>query len=194
MIGAVGIRKLRIMPLDHVIRQSPHAFGIAARREILERSDADVARRDAGEDSAGQRRLAQHALAGHDRGQRSCGWNSKCRHRLADDVFAQHRTEGRAAIAPARKRRRPRTLQLNVAADAVGIDHLAEQDSASITKLRNEMTELVAGIWHRNRVYAVGYAFAGEDLRSLRAIEPIRIEAEMNGEPPDQVERPPRGS
>ena len=88
MIRAVGMRQIGVVPADHVIRQPPHALGIATRRKILERSDTNVAGRDAGEDSARQRRLAQHALAGHDRGERARGWNAKRRHRLADDVFA----------------------------------------------------------------------------------------------------------
>src|SRR3979411_806214 len=153
----------------------PHALGIAARREILEGSDANVAGRDAGEHGPGQRRLAQHALAGHDSGERSPGWDSKRRHRLADDVFAQHRTERRAAIAPARKWRRAGPLELDVTADSIRIDHLTEQDGAAITELRNEMTALMASISHRNRVCAVGNLLAGEDLDSLGTAQPVRI-------------------
>ena len=59
MIGAVGICRIRIMPRDDVIGELPHGLGIAARGEILEGSDPDVAGGDAGQDSAGQRRLAQ---------------------------------------------------------------------------------------------------------------------------------------
>jgi len=54
MIGALGIGRLRIMPADDVIRQPPHALGIAARREILERADANMAgsRRGSGQPRA----------------------------------------------------------------------------------------------------------------------------------------------
>ncbi len=104
----------------------------------------------------------------------------KRRHRLADDVFAQHRTERRAAVAPARKRRRARALELDVAADAVGVDHLAEQDGAAVAQLRHEMTELVAGIGHRDRVGAIGDALAGQDLGAFRALQQVRIEPEMD--------------
>src|ERR1700704_6376813 len=105
------------MPGNDVIRQPPHAVGIAPRGKILERSDANVAGRDAGEDSPRQRHLAQHALAGHDSGERSCGRNAERGHCLADDVFAQHRTERRAAIAAPRKWCWARPLELNVTAD-----------------------------------------------------------------------------
>ena len=181
------------MPGDDVIGQPPHALGVAARGEKLERADADVAGGDAGEHGAGQRRLAHHALAGHDGGERSRGRNAQRRHRLADDVFAQHRTKRGAAIAAARKRRRARSLELDVAADAVGVDHLAEQDGAAVAELRHEMTELVAGIGHRDRVGAVGDPLAGENFGALRALQPIRIEAEMDRERPVQFDQPRRG-
>ena len=148
--------------------------------KILERADANVAGGDAGEDGPGQRRLPHHALAGHDSGERSRGGNAQRRHRLADDVFAQHRTKRGTAIAPPREGRRAGSLELDVTADAVGVDHLAEQDGAAVAELRHEMTELVAGIGHRNRVGAVGDPLAGEDFGAFRAIQPIRVEAEMD--------------
>src|SRR6185437_15936336 len=46
------------------------------------------------------------------------------------------------AVAPARERGRARAFQLDVAADAVGVDNLAEQDGAAIAQLRDEMAEL----------------------------------------------------
>ena len=180
VIGALGVGRLRVVPGDDVIGQPPHALGIAARGEILEGSDPDVAGGDAGQDRARQRRLAQHALAGRHGGERSRGRNAQRRHRLADDVFAQHRTERGAAVAPARKRRRAGPLELDVAADAVGVDHLAEQDGAAVAELRHEMAELVAGIGHRDRVGAVGEPLAGEDFGAFRAVEPVRIEPEMD--------------
>ena len=119
-------------------------------------------------------------LAGDDGGERARGRNAQRRHRLADDVFAQHRTQRGAAIAAAREWRRARALELDVAADAVGVDDLAEQDGAAVAELRHEMAELVAGIGHRDRVGAVGDALAGEDFGALRAVQPVRIEAELD--------------
>src|SRR6187399_990091 len=48
----------------------------------------------------------------------------------------------------ARKRRRARPLELDVAADAVFVDDFAEQDGPAIAELGHEMAELVAGIGH----------------------------------------------
>ena len=191
-VGTLAVRYIRVMPGDDVIGQLPNALGIAAGREVLEGSDPDVAGGDAGEDSTGQRRLAQYAFAGQHRGERSRGRDSQHRHRLADDVFAQHRTERRAAVAPARKRRRARPLELDVAADAVGVDHLAEQDRAAVTQLRHEMAKLVTGIGHGDRVGAVGQALAGEDFRAFRAFQPVRIEPELERQRPVQFYQPGR--
>ena len=186
------MRQIGVVPADYVIRQPPHALCIATRRKILEGSDTNVAGRDAGENSARQRRLPQYALAGHDRGKRARGRNAKPRHRLADNVFAQDRAERGAAVAAAGKRRRAGPLELDVAADAVRVDHLAEQDGAAVAELGNEMAELVPGIGHCNRVRAFGNAFSSENLGSLPAGEPIRIETEMDRERPVQLDQPGR--
>ncbi len=73
VIGALGCSRIRIVPGDDVIGEPPHALGIAARREILEGSDPDVAGGDPGQHRAGQQGLAHHALAGHHGGERSRG-------------------------------------------------------------------------------------------------------------------------
>ena len=189
-IGPLGRRDLRIVSFDDVIGQPSHALGIAACREILERADADMAGGDAGKHGAGQQGLAHHVLACDHGGERSRGRDTERRHRLADDVFAQHRTERGAAVATARKRRRARPLELDVAAHAVGVDDFAEQDGAAVTELRHEMTELVAGIGHRNRVRALGNTLAGQDLGSLGALEEVGIEAKVDRERPVQFDQP----
>ena len=141
----------------------------------------------------GSARLAQHALAGHDGGERSRRRDAQRRHRLADDVFAQHRAERGAAVAPAGKRRRARSLELDVAADAIGVDHLAEQDGAAVAELRHEMSELMAGIGHRDRLGALGKPFSRENLGPFRAVEPVGIEAKLERQRPVQLDQPRRG-
>ena len=59
--GAVpvrGINRLWVMPRDDVISEAPDRIQIPARREELQGADTDVARRDAGQYRAGQRRPA----------------------------------------------------------------------------------------------------------------------------------------
>ncbi len=106
------------------------------------------------------------------------------------------RSTGPSAARPSPRREKgvgPRALELDVAADAVLVDHLAQQDGAAIAELRHEMAELVAGIGHRDRVGAVGDAFSGKDLGALRGRQQVRIEAEMEGERPVQLDQPGGG-
>ena len=117
-----------------------------------------------------------------DRRERARGRDAERRHRLADDVFAQHRTERRAAVAAARERRRARALELDVAPHARAIDHLAQQDGAAVAELRHEVAELVAGIGERDRLRAGGEAVAGQDLDGLRRRQHVGIEAELAGQ------------
>src|SRR6185312_7319577 len=85
---------------------------------------------------------------------------------------------------------RTRSLELDVAADAVLVDDLTEQDGPAVTELGHEMAELVAGIGHRNRVGAVRQALSGEDFGPFRALQHVWIEAEMDGQGPVQLDQP----
>jgi hypothetical protein len=51
------------------------------------------------------------------------------------------------------------------------------------------MTELVAGIGHRDRVGAIGKPFSREDFGSLGAAKMIRIKAQLNRERPVQFDQ-----
>ena len=103
-VGTLGLRSVRIVPGDDVVGERAHASAIAARGEELEGADADVAGGDAGQHRAGQRGLAEDRLAGGDGGERARGRDAERGHRLADDVFAQHRARARRG-----RRRRGRT-------------------------------------------------------------------------------------
>src|SRR6202000_2319850 len=148
--------RLRIMSCDGVIGEALDAFGITAGSEILERADANVAGGYTSQHRARQRGFAHDVLAGDGGRERARGRNAERRHRFADDIFAQDGAERRAAVATARERRRAGALELDVAADAVDVDHLTEQDGAAIAELWHEMAELVAGIGHGDRITAEG--------------------------------------
>jgi len=65
---------------------------------------------------------------------------------------------------------------------AVAIDHLAEKNGTSVTELRYEGPELVAGISHGERLASLGHPVARENLHTLRGGKLSRIEPEMPGE------------
>ena len=168
---------------DHdVISEAPDRIQIPARREELEGADTDMARRDAGQYRARQGRLAPNRLACRHSGECSSCRNPERRHRLADDVFAQDRPERCAPVAQPGKRRWARPLELDITAHAIAIDHLAEKNGTSVTELRYEGPELVAGISHGERLASLGHPVARENLHTLRGGKLSRIEPEMPGE------------
>jgi hypothetical protein len=96
-----GLRGLRVMSYDDVIGQQPQSLHVAARREELEGADANMACGDPRQHGTRQQGFAHDRLAGRHRRERTRGRDPERRHRLADDVFAEHRPERRAAVAAA---------------------------------------------------------------------------------------------
>ena len=161
-------------------RRAGAAPSSSPRGEILERADADMAGRDAGQHGARQHASRDGRAPRRHGGQRARGRDAERRHRLADDVFAQDRAQRGAPVAAAREGSPPGALELDVDARAVRADDLAQQDGAAVAELRDEMAELVAGIGERDRGRAVGDAIAGEQLCAFGAGERVGIEAESS--------------
>ena len=76
----------------------------------------------------------------------------------------------------------PDPLELDVAAHAVAIDHLAKKNGTSVTELRDESPELMAGISHGERLASRGHPVTREDLHTPWCGKLFRIEPEMPGE------------
>ena len=147
-------RGVRVVARERVRGERHQRLAVAARGEELERADAEVARGDAREDRAGQRLLAHDELPGRRDGERARGRDAQRRHRLADEVLAQHRAERGASVAAARERRASGALELDVASPPVVADDLAEQDRAPVAELRDEPAELMPGVRERDRLRA----------------------------------------
>ena len=145
-IGIFGLRRIRVVPRDDVIGEDLHALHILAGGEILERADADMALRHAHHDGAGQRLFAHGDLTGRHGGECTRRGNAQRCHRLADDIFAQHRSQRRASVAAPREGRRSCAFQLNVVANADRGPSLRPARSRAVTQLRHEIAELMPGI------------------------------------------------
>ena len=94
------------------------------------------------------------------------------------------RRTGPSAARPSPRRENgvgPDPLELDVAAHAVAIDHLAEKNGTSVTELRYESPKLVAAISHGKRLASLGHPVAREDLHALRRGKLSRIEPEVPG-------------
>ena len=171
------IGELRVVPRPRVVRQRPRGLLVVVRRRPLHGADADVARGHAREHGALEHRLAIHRLARRHHRQAPGGRNAERVHRLADDVFPQHRPERGAPVTAAGEPRLPRPFQLNVHAIAGRRDLLAEQDRAAIAEGR-EVAELVTGVRLRDRSPAFGQGIAGENRGAFGPLERLRLESE----------------
>ena len=149
----------------------------------LHRADANVARGDAGEHGAFAHRLAIDRLACRHHRQAARGRDAERVHRLADDVFPQHRTERGTAVAAAREPRLSRAFQLDVDALAGGRDLFTEQNGAAVAE-GGEVAELVTGVGLRDRPRAFRQRVAGEDCGAFGLVECRRVEAERRGQWP----------
>ena len=178
-IGFLHLAKLGIVALDHIVGQCPQSVDILSGGEILERADAHMARRHPHEDGARLRRLAIDLFACRDGGQRACSADAERMHCLREDIFPQHRAECRTAIAAAGERRRPCPLQLDIAAGSVPVDDLAYQNRPSVAELRDEGTELVAGIGHGERGGTLRYDIASKNRGQPLWVGHVRLDAEL---------------
>ena len=150
-------RRLRVVAGDRVVGEPPHerpgrrsraAYWNVPTRMWLAATRASTA--------PGSSVSRATSLARRDDGERPRRGDAERVHRLADHVLAQHRPDGRLAVAAARERRAPRALQVQVAAAAVDVDDLAEQQRAAVAQPRRVAAELVAGVGLRDRRRALG--------------------------------------
>jgi hypothetical protein len=141
-----------------------------------------VARGDACQHRARQHGLAVHGLAGGDDGERTRRRDAERVHGLAHQGFAQHRPDGRLAVAAAGEGRPPRALESDVEAPALAIEDLAEQHGAAIAELRREASELVAGVGLGDRLRAFRHGVAGEQGGAGVAGERVGVESHRLGE------------
>ena len=192
--AAARVARLRVVAGDDVIGQQAQRLDIAARGEELEGADPDVARRHARQHRAGQRRLAPAPARRSSRrpATRVVGMPSAA----IASLTMYSRSTGPSAARPSPRRENgvgPGALELDVAAHAVAVDDLAEQDGAAVAELRHEVAELVAGIGKRDRLDAMGDAVAREDLHALGARQRLGIEAELAGERGVELDQARRG-
>ena len=96
-----GGRRTGIVTCDRVVGEQAQGLAIVSRGEELECPDADMAGCDARQHRSWQGRLAIHLLAGGDGCERARGGDPQGRHRLAHEVFPQHRPQCRPPIAVA---------------------------------------------------------------------------------------------
>ena len=150
---------LRVVAGDRVVREPPH---VAVARRVLERPDADVARRDARQHGAGQRRRRAARARRWPRPPAPARSGSRAR-------ASPRRSRTRAASGRPRpcRRRRARTASARSPSGAGraagrGVEHLAEQQRPSVAEPRRVRPELVPRVDLRDRRRALGRDAAGQ--------------------------------
>jgi hypothetical protein len=145
-VGLVGVGGVGMMAGDGVIGEATQQIDVLTQRGVLERSDAQMARRDPGEHGAALETVADDLFTSRHDGERASGRDPQGVHRLADQVFAQHRAERSAAVSATCERCRPGSLQVEVTPSAFTIVELAEQQCPPVTQAGHESAELMAGV------------------------------------------------
>ena len=90
---------VRKMPLDGVVGQRLQCGDVPQGCSILEGGDPDMALGGSGQHGPGFRSATMDAVARGDDRETACCRDVQCVHRFADQVFAQHRSQRRLAVA-----------------------------------------------------------------------------------------------
>ncbi|MCY1433267.1 hypothetical protein D9M71_492900 [compost metagenome] len=140
------------MAFEDVAAQGFELLVLARVIEVLEVAEAYMAARQAQEHGAGLAGFPVHRGAGAGHAEGAAGGNAKGVQMLAGKELPNRAAQHRAAIAHARVGCLPGALQVQVPVFAGVIDHLAQQQAASITQARVVGAELMPGIDHRPRL------------------------------------------
>ena len=147
-----------------MIGEASQQLDVAGQRGVLEAPDSQVTAGDADEYGAGQHRFPLDRTSGAHHRERARRRNAQRVHRLADDVFAQHRSHRGQAVATACERRAARPLEMDVADAPVVVDELAEQQCPSVAQPRDEATELMPGVGLGYRGRTAGYSGCPQEI------------------------------
>ncbi len=131
-VRVLGLCGVGIVAGDGVIGEAAQEVDVARGAGVLEAAHAQVAVRDPGEHGARQQGLAAYRPSRCHHGEGACRRYAKGVHRLADDVFAQHRADGSQSVAGAREGSAAGTFEVDVAEVPFGVGGLAQQECAPV--------------------------------------------------------------
>ncbi|MNQ87856.1 hypothetical protein D3C85_1030960 [compost metagenome] len=167
------------MAFEDMTAEGFELFMLARVIEVLEVAEAHMAARQAQEHGSGLAGFPVHRGAGAGHAEGAAGGNAKGVQMLAGKELPNRAAQHRAAIAHARVGCLPGALQVQVPVFAGVIDHLAQQQAASITQARVVDAELMPGIDHRPRFGLGPELVPGEQLGEHLAIGLGRIQVEQ---------------
>ncbi len=125
--------------------------------------------------------IAHDFVAGRDQTQRTSGRNTKMKHCLTTQKFADGGTQHRATIGTTRVRCRPCAFELQLMALAGGIHHFAKIDRAAIPQLPRPVTKLMAAIDRRVRLAARKHAVPTQRVDAFCTLHHRRTQSQLVG-------------
>ena len=98
------------------------------------------------------------------------------------------------AVPASREGRRSRTLEVEVTNGSIDAGDFAEQQRAAVAQPRDEPAELVSGVGLRHRRGTAGDQGADQEPHPFGASQPVRLQAEVGGQPLIEHQQPRVGS
>ena len=175
-------RRLGVMAGDRVVGEPAQQIEVVGRPGVLETPHPQMTARNPGQHRARQQRLPLDRRPGRDDRQRAGGGNAERKHRLADDVLPQHRTDNGQAVPAAGEGRPSAALQMQIAQVSGRVDEFTEQQRPAVTQPRRVVAELVPGVGLRDRGRITGDGRAEQQVQSVRAAQPVGVDAEFDGQ------------
>ena len=162
--GSSASTDVGVVAGDRVVGEAPHQRRVLVRGRVLERADAQMARRHSGEHRAGQHRVAARSRSpvATTASARVVGMPSAC---IASPI-TYSRSIGPTAAFPSPPRAngvRPEPFRCRSRRRPCDVEHLAEQERPPVAEAGREPAELVTGVGLRHRRRPVGRDVADED-------------------------------
>ena len=147
----------------------------------LKGAEAHMGRRHPYEHRAGFDLLAVDLVIAPDETERPSRRNPQAMHCFAAEILPDGRTQNRTAIPLSRKRRKPRTLQMQIPLLAPFVPHFSKEDCTPIPQLRDIDPKLMAGVEHRQRLHPWHEQTPAEHSGKFRSLRLLRIKINQFG-------------
>ena len=168
--GFVLFQALREVAGHDVFAEGLQVFVLARVVEVFEVAEAHVALRQAQHHGRAFLLLAPHRRARSRHAQRARAGDTEGVQVFAGEKFADRAAQYCAAIAHARVRRHAGALEVQVPVLSGLVDHLAQQQPATVAQARGVAAELVPGIDHGARLGFLPEFVSGEQFGELGAL------------------------
>src|ERR1043165_1526421 len=176
-----AISQMRKMIRDDIVGEDFELVMLFPVIEDLKGAEAHMRWRHPHKHRAGFDLFSVDPMVAPDETERPSRRDPKTMHRFAAEILSDSRTQHRPAIAVARKRRKPRTFQMQIPLFAPLIAYLPKQDRAPVSQLRDIDSKLMARIEHGQRLHPRHKETPSKHPGKLRTLRLLRIKVDQLG-------------